>query len=119
MKTSELTGALLDYWVAEAEGMLRMAGNTIEDKLGGYSPSTKWAQGGPIIERESISVEVCCYDNESDKNAIEWVAKIEPPMREDDEEPPRWIFSERRTPLAAAMLAYVTGKFGDEVEDLP
>lgn len=126
MKTSELTGVLLDYWVARAENMLMPKIQDAECLVRGesfgyaiYKPSTDWAHGGPIIEREGISVEVSCYDSESEKNAVEWAANIEPPMRENDEEPPRWIFAEGRTPLSAAMRAYVESKLGDEVEDLP
>ena len=54
MKTSELTGAALDWAVAKA--------------IGEYKPvpvpnySTDWAQGGPIIEREKI--EICPISNQ-------------------------------------------------------
>lgn len=48
MRTAELSGATLDYWVAKAEGMA-----TVPD---GWAPSTNWAQGGPILERENILV---------------------------------------------------------------
>lgn len=103
MKTSELTGALLDYWVAQIEGMLRLVKtDDILFKLGGYSPSTKWTQGGPIIERERMKVE---------------------PLRDGP-----WTASARTagfvivgaigdTALIAAMRAYVASKFGDEVPD--
>jgi len=55
MKTSELTGAALDYAVAKCLGIVsdetpRYAGNTEYS----FKPSTDWAQGGPIIEREMI-----------------------------------------------------------------
>ena len=67
-----------------------------------YTPSTKWSQGGPIIERERITV---------DASAIlgQWMAVFYVP----NEEP--W---EMRgpTPLIAAMRCYVASKLGDEVE---
>ena len=63
VNTSELTGPALDWAVAKCENLevehindgitkflLRLAPFT-----GRYSPSTDWAQGGPIIERERIS----------------------------------------------------------------
>lgn len=49
LKTSELTGAALDWAVAKCEGAVGM-----NDRLAWYTPSTNWAQGGPIIEREKI-----------------------------------------------------------------
>lgn len=49
MRTSELTGAALDWAVAKCEGY--------ESGCGGVIPySTDWAQAGPIIEREKIYV---------------------------------------------------------------
>lgn len=47
MKTSELTGDQLDHWVAKAVG---------REAEPNYSPSSDWAQGGPILEREGIHV---------------------------------------------------------------
>jgi Protein of unknown function (DUF2591) len=68
VKTSDLEGAQLDYWVARAEGL---SNPRVEDGLcwvayvdcdnkreksvevdAAFSPSTDWAQAGPIIERE-------------------------------------------------------------------
>jgi hypothetical protein len=56
MKTSELTGAALDWAVAKCEGLEcteDMGLLVVEGADGYYSPSMKWAQGGAIIERES------------------------------------------------------------------
>lgn len=71
IKTSELIGAQLDWAVAKAEIALEPTGNvrlvdlrpTIcvgndpdhEGSRVECSPSTDWAQGGPIIEREGIT----------------------------------------------------------------
>jgi len=57
MKTSELQGAALDYAVAIGVGLVsdetpRYAGN-IEYS---FKPSTNWQDGGPIIEREGITI---------------------------------------------------------------
>ena len=70
MKVSELSGALLDYWVARAEGKVlssewdtsRTDGvliGTGEGDLERFAPSTDWAHGGPIIEREQIIYRHC------------------------------------------------------------
>jgi len=99
IKTSELTGAALDWAVARCEGGV---GN---NQLVGawYSPSTDWAQGGPIIEREVISLihpkhdcwTAHCYDKTLDDESY----TLDGP-----------------TPLIAAMRCYVASKLGDEVE---
>ena len=64
IKTSELTGAALDWAVAKCEGKDHdceaHAGNVLYGRVASgfihYKPSTDWAQGGPIIERERIGV---------------------------------------------------------------
>jgi hypothetical protein len=62
IKTSELTGAALDWAVAKCEGFIEDCNGwlyqaTLEEvEDGSYHPSTNWAQGGPIIERESMGV---------------------------------------------------------------
>ena len=73
VKTSELIGADLDRAVAKGKGMhvvMARGGwfvfdsdaysefrNDYDDsKLQMFRPSTNWAQGGPIIERERIAV---------------------------------------------------------------
>ena len=61
-----------------------------------FSPSTDWAQGGPIIEREKMTLEWTGED---------WMAYI----RHDEE-----YFGP--TPLIAAMRCYVASVLGDEVE---
>ena len=64
MKTNELTGAALDWAVAKCEGTL---GHYVQpnEKRGTIkwetTPSTRrystdWAQGGPIIEREGVTL---------------------------------------------------------------
>jgi hypothetical protein len=51
LKTSELTGAALDWAVAKCE--VGEAINEIDDP---HFYSTDWALAGPIIEREKIDV---------------------------------------------------------------
>ena len=103
MKTNELTGAALDWAVAKCEGYTGVA---LQERTGTdwYSPSTDWAQGGPIIEREGILV--------ARNNGFLWVASTQP--YEDVERPMEFQFGD--TPLIAAMRCYVMSKLGDEVE---
>ena len=72
IKTKDLTGAALDWAVAKADENLYPKGDvrlldgkvfTIEpsnyeqsDRWQRYSPSTDWAQGGPILDRERITI---------------------------------------------------------------
>ena len=108
MKTSELTGAALDWAVAKCEGVplvlapftgarnFVILGQNMKPTIVMYEPSLYWAQGGPIIERERITPE---WTGEN------WMAYI----KHDDE-----FFGP--TPLIAAMRCYVASKLGDDVE---
>lgn len=117
IKTSELTGVALDWAVATCEGATDFWFDTVAThwvKLNGeeralrygwarmsYLPSTDWAQGGPIIERERISVIWMQFSDEQ-----YWVAHIDNPECE----------RQGPTALIAAMRCYVASKLGDEVE---
>jgi hypothetical protein len=96
IKTNELTGAALDWAVAKCEGGVG------ENQLLGawYAPSTNWSQGGPIIEREGMTIAL---------DAFGWEA------RHYDGETEPWTMT-GDTPLIAAMRCYVASKLGDEVE---
>lgn len=114
IKTSKLTGAALDWAVAKCEGAL---GRIEIEQVNGvwavaipdlecyFEPSTDWSQGGPIIEREHLSVHPVLHLN-TDVNA--WLAHK--------------IFIgtgvEGSTPLVAAMRCYVTSTLGNEI-DIP
>ncbi len=94
IKTSELIGSTLDWAVAKCEDVYCFDGS--------YTPSTDWAQGGPIIEREGISV---------DRAGLAWTADLSDSVGgyiEHTESGP--------TPLIAAMRCYVASKLGDEIE---
>jgi hypothetical protein len=98
MKTAELTGVALDWAVAEADGVKVLI---IEQQIvwpEDYEPSTKWAIGGPIIEREGI--ELLC-----ESLGFRWVAM--------PQKGPEW---QGPTPLIAAMRCYVASKLGEEVD---
>ena len=102
IKTSELTGAALDWAVAKCEGEeVRLIKGQLETLWtdNGYKPSTNWAQGGPIIEREELS-RLSCY------NHNEWGCLNGE------------VFCEGPTPLIAAMRCYVASKLGDYI-DIP
>lgn len=99
MKTSELHGAALDWAVAKCEGYADDSDNHPTD----LCFSIDWELGGPIIEREGISIlyrrNLCCY----------WATDSECP--EDDEASGQTGFSI----LAAAMRCYVASRLGDDV----
>ena len=99
VKTSELSGAALDWAVARCEGIKLNEGNTLSNDCDVYAPSTDWAQGGPIIEREGISV----YFDDRDGD---WYAKA----------PATPVTYYAYNPLVAAMRCYVASKLGYEVE---
>lgn len=121
-KVSELEGPFLDEAVAKANGWKEWKGHahmgmpvwlTGEDESpthAMFSPSTSWADGGKIIERERIRLtpaEAGGLFMGDRVPAPHWLAN----------HPARWQFNEMgATPLIAAMRAYVASKFGDEVE---
>jgi len=113
IKTNELTGAALDWAVAQAEGLLAFGYRTdgarfaVEDSDGnveGFMPSTDWAQGGPVIEREKISIQ--------ELEGI-WSAFFRDKLFEEDNSE---CWRDGPTPLIAAMRCYVASKLGAEVD---
>lgn len=109
MKTSELTGPALDWAVAKCEGV-PVDHPDYSWQIGKFAHqySTDWSQGGPIIEREEMSL--VPFDAHSTK----WEARCKSTL------PKTVKFVERRgpTPLIAAMRCYVASKLGDTV-DIP
>jgi len=110
MKTSELTGAALDWAVAKCEGFL--CDYQYSGALAHYS--TDWAQGGPIIDREDIAMS-------STPDGL-WAAYAPKGTRLVQHggqavEVFNWTYKQQGyTPLIAAMRCYVASKLGDEVE---
>ena len=118
LKTSDLTGAALDWAVLEAmkPGLEHQerAGITTFGPLFGrgykyprwggrkYSPSTNWSLGGPLIEREGIEV------------IPDGIGAWDSAIRGGDED----TTAHGPTPLIAAMRCYVASRLGDEV-DIP
>lgn len=109
MRISESNGAELDYWVARALGMmptiLRPEGRpscfVIPAKREAYSfaPSSIWADGGPIIDRERISFRW------AGTGASRWCIAVKQGLRV--------IEANGDTLLVAAMRAVVIDQFGD------
>lgn len=113
IKTADLIGAQLDFAVAQADGLrIEWRRTNIAPGLhpmvadgsgifrGPFPYSTCWRFGGPIIERERIWLAA------PQGSRIEWsgsVAESHEDMR-------------GKTPLIAAMRAFVASKLGDEVE---
>ena len=128
LKTSDLTGPALDWAVAKCEqkplvfrgrkwptdgaATVEYAPWAVHPVVNGsgpfvaslcnstYSPSTDWAQGGPIIEREGLST---AKDGDGRWRAGEYL---------------KTLHHYGPTPLIAAMRCYVASRLGDEV-DIP
>ncbi len=121
MKTSELQGATLDWAVAKCEGVWveyvddEITQCLLQKPSGRYAPSTDWAQGGPIIEREKLGVWWATHyvDDEGVEYGNHWYA--EPGCTDDNADEPYRVAT-GSTPLIAAMRCYVVNKLGDEVE---
>lgn len=112
IKTSELTGVALNWAVAKCEELNAIVEQTMAGPFIAHStnngtswidffPSTNWAQGGPIIEREGIELNIQIPNS----HARKWVGM-------------GYSFPRMSgpTPLIAAMRCYVASKMGDEVE---
>ena len=114
MKTSELTGIALDWAVVKCECAIPAAFKSIPALLNGsvrvfrgdissysepVSPSTDWALGGPIIEREKLTM---------------WPDEEGGFFASADEGAGPDFHGESY--LIAAMRCYVASKLGDEVE---
>jgi len=124
MKTSDLTGAALDWAVAKCEKWFAEKGTPHNEALAleyfKFSPSTDWAQGGPIIEREGICIRpprltLATNGSTVSAKADGWFATNYTEF--EGQALPR-ISRFGPTPLIAAMRCYVASKLGDEV-DIP
>lgn len=91
MKTLELTGDVLNYWVSQVDGHEHR-----------YSYCADWSFCGPLIDKFNISVD---YDASGKfKNA--WAAAA-----------PFCPMARAGSPLVAICRAIVYWKYGDEVPD--
>ena len=122
VKTSELTDIALDWAVSRAKGIDAelnygecvywdhernsngkvICANSVRVV---WNPSTNWAQGGPIIEREGISTRFAPADARGVWYAVLGKNRFLSPDFE----------GSGPTPLIAAMRCYVASKLGDDV----
>jgi hypothetical protein len=100
MKTSELTGYVLDRAVMRCEGLSKWLHGRIK-----YS--SDWAEAGPIIEREEIGIS----RNAPCSQGREWEAR---PSITAKGAGGKWGYGP--APLIAAMRCYVASKLGDEID---
>ena len=117
IKTTEITGPALDWVVAQVvhASLQRTYGEPVFNpktkriyqtqglqQIGvNYSPSTNWAQGGPIIESNEI-------DLKSVEEGVWQASNIFDDME--------WYHFLGYSPLEAAMRCLVAHKLGEEVE---
>ena len=108
IKVLEATGTALDWAVAKVEGYIDDSSSwlyeaTVADVADSdnYRPSIKWAQGGPIIEREKIQINPSISSDA-------WGAAN--PSKDQCV----WVWAE--TPLIAAMRCYVATKLGNTIK---
>ena len=107
IKTADLIGPALDWAVAKCEGLLcfgyrtdgeRLSIQSSDGEVGGFAPSTNWAEAGPLIERKKLSVVIQRVDA--------WHSSC-----------PRYVYhGYGPTPLIAAMRCFVASRLGDEVD---
>ena len=118
IKVSEATEVQLDWMVCKAAGMFAAypkvgVGKKFLALHQGNSakyihPSTDWSQGGPIIEREFMDVEVTPMGAEKKAYDVWRAWHPSPDADAACECGP--------TPLIAAMRCYVASKLGDKVD---
>jgi hypothetical protein len=118
MKTSELKDHALDWAVCAARGLTCFGAPEGRSEAFEFllmhpddpdlQYSTNWAQGGPIIDREGISV------NAPANGVTIYKAKDGTPLWRANNAAN--VNGRGPTPLVAAMRCYVASKLGDEVE---
>lgn len=127
MKVADMDSRALDFWVAKALGMTHpkamreMAPGFVmvpyEDcdrhgsitRFRAFRPSSDWADGGPIIERQRIEVSPA---ERYSHTKTGWTASLL--VGEQDK---KAIYMVGDTPLVAAMRAFVASKFDEEVTE--
>ncbi|XAI95202.1 hypothetical protein [Leptolyngbya phage Lbo-JY16] len=110
VKTAELSGAALDWAVAQIEAerneewcvVSRAISRTVfvivEPDTGfNFSPSSDWSQGGPLIEEYRVAIDYRALSKTWDAYCSGWMNGCE-------------------TPLIAACRAIVAAKLGDTVQ---
>lgn len=129
MKTSDLTGSLLDQWVARALGLDTLPlepGNWcwVYVKNGtakeAFRPSQDWAHGGPLLESTLAKgglLECRVWDGGELPEPYEFANRDADcrPLNGDWSAP--LVMENGLTPLIALCRAIVAEKFGDELPE--
>lgn len=108
IKTSELTGPALDWATAQCaaldvyidDGVVCLKGQPFDDNAHYWLPTQNWSQGGPIIEQESIALDI---------NPLGGFIAVKPRNIP-------WVQWQGSTALTAAMRCFVASRLGDEVD---
>ncbi len=137
VKVADLSGQALDWAVALSIGYSDWDGECFCTDPSGYPtgffmtsfcPSADWSQGGPIIERENITVIRVSNDYIDGEFVPKWFAETDycvghsaVESYEHQQIDPAFIISADDgmygpTPLVAAMRCFVASKLGDELE---
>ena len=106
-KTADLIGPALDWAVAKCIFGQRYGDNDLVLVARRQRYSSEWAQGGPIIEREGISLRYLCVTDDP----FRWAATQKPTIKNVK---PGSVYGP--TPLIAAMRCVVAANLGDEVD---
>jgi len=104
IKVSEATNIQLDWMVAKCKGWVDKLGSVevqVMMACDDFNYSTNWSQGGPIIDREEISLAAPTPINPH-WTGLTWRSELNK--------------QDGPTPLIAAMRCYVASIFGEEVE---
>ena len=117
IKTAELSGAALNWAVIRCRcpiGAAYWLEKHVDNCMYGNDrpiekPSTDWAQGGPIIEREDISI---TRNWLSDEEECQWTALCSGLNYRSWQDTKAY----GSTPLIAAMRCYVALKLGNKVD---
>ena len=132
IQTQSLTGPALDWAVATCEGFVNLHRRALSRyvEMKGYEVPTfvlamdkggpgwvefddldydrDWSRGGPIIEQESIGIQMA-YPAEDGKPALWYAAAFATSVKA----PPR---AHGPTPLVAAMRCFILSRLGEEVD---
>jgi hypothetical protein len=118
MRVHNLEGAVLDFWAAQAAGI---RGSRVMDgtcmiacsepgrgaQMVPYRPSSSWSDGGPILEREGISIwRYPDLDSWHAGKSFEFVR---------DQGITAAHYYQGPTVLVAAMRCFIASKLGNEV----
>lgn len=119
VKTSELTGAVLDWAVAKVEGVAYVKNYIVtternligellsSSSVSNYMPSTSWSQGGPLVDKFNVDFSTQGVDEDGSQLIDATV--------QDFESMQCWA-AEGDTRLQAMCRAIVLSKLGDEVD---